>query len=509
MRQSFTLTLAFMLLAIGLQAQHHYCGTTGEDLRLLEQRLMDNKRALQEGLIVNRNETRYVPVKFHLIGETNGEGRVRINRVLNQLCALNEDFEPHGIQFYIKDGLNYIYNDQAFNNHISVENSILSQNRDQNAMNIFIPKDANVGSGSGGVVLGYYNIPRDWVVIGKPEMGASSITVPHEVGHFFSLLHPFNGWEGQAWDPDLHGNPVTQTLAPDGFTRVEVVDGSNCDFAADRLCDTPPNYGFGLGWPDCDFTEEVQDRNGDVLDPDEKLFMDYFFGCSRTEYYFSEDQVNAMHADYDHPSRAYIRSSYIPNQDEITAEPQLNSPEQGATLTVFDQVTFNWDAVDGATAYNIQVAQEPSFTSPVYDEVVTGTSVNVTNLEPTRLHFWRVRPFNEYYTCTNFSDFQVFTTGTLSGTTDPGFAQTFEASPNPIKPGQPIQLRIVLEHSAEAQFNLYTAAGQRVQRLGTRQLRTGENRFQLPLSGLKSGACLLERANEQQHRQFIRLMVVN
>ena len=92
-------------------------------------------------------------------------------RVLLQLCLLNEYFEELNIQFYIKDGFNYILNDQAYEEHSSATN-VLSFHKRDDALNIFIPEDANPPNQNGpGVVLGYYDPVNDWLVIDKGEIG--------------------------------------------------------------------------------------------------------------------------------------------------------------------------------------------------------------------------------------------------------------------------------------------------------------------------------------------------
>ena len=77
------------------------------------QRVIENKQALKDGLAFTR-ETIYVPIKFHLVADDDGLGRADIEDVLDQVCALNVEFEDTGFSFYIDNGLNLIDNSLVF-----------------------------------------------------------------------------------------------------------------------------------------------------------------------------------------------------------------------------------------------------------------------------------------------------------------------------------------------------------------------------------------------------------
>lgn len=66
-------------------------------------------------------------------------------------------------------------------------------------------------------------------------------------------------------------------------------------------------------------------------------------------------------------------------------------PANGATVTAGQQVAFFWQPVNGATSYELQVANSSTFTPPlVLDKTVTGNQVNTSTL-PVGTLFWRVR----------------------------------------------------------------------------------------------------------------------
>ncbi|TNE57550.1 MAG: hypothetical protein EP344_11050 [Bacteroidetes bacterium] len=98
-------------------------------------------------------------------------------------------------------------------------------------------------------------------------------TFAHELGHFFSLLHTFEG------------------------NGTELVDGSNCDTEGDLICDTPADpYVAGEPLanyvdPDCKFINTQTDANGDYYNPDLGNIMSYY-ECDTCG--FTWEQLNKM-----------------------------------------------------------------------------------------------------------------------------------------------------------------------------------------------------------------------
>jgi hypothetical protein len=505
---SFLLLFALMAKSPA-QAQevHPHCGVDHEAAQLITERLLENKAALEAGLIIERNIT-YVPVKFHLVGQADGSGRISPAKVLDQLCILNEDFALTDIQFYIKDGFNEIFNNAVFENHSNTQNTIMEFARDNNAINVFIPANANTGGGGIGTTLGYYSPFKDWLVIRRNDVGSSEITMTHEFGHFFSLLHPFNGWDFEPWEAAVHGSTVMQTTAPDNFTPVELVNGSNCGSSGDFICDTPPNYNFGFGWNNCNFTTEVKDRNGDVIDPEERLFMSYFLNCSRGDYFFSDDQVALMQADLQSSQRNNIRSNHIPVLDEITEVPTLSAPINSEIVESYNAVNLSWENVPGAQAYVLQISRLPTFSASlmVYEEVIYGNSKVVSSLMENTNYFWRVRPFSAYRGCTDFSDAEAFTTGSTVSTNELELVDVFTLAPNPVSRQTDIQITLKANQAFSGTLAVHNLAGQEMINLGALQIHQGSNNFELPAQRLTPGVYLVSLTGNQG-RQLKRLIV--
>ena len=88
-------------------------------------------------------------------------------------------------------------------------------------------------------------------------LGVTSGTFAHEMGHFCSLQHTFEG------------------------NGAELVDGSNCATEGDQICDTPADP-FMPGAPmtdfvkDCRFISLLVDANGEYFNPDLGNVMSYY-----------------------------------------------------------------------------------------------------------------------------------------------------------------------------------------------------------------------------------------
>jgi len=476
------------MLTNTLQAQ--VCGTVGAEAQGITRRLLQNKAALAQGFVMPRS-TQYVPVKFHLINKDDGSGGISLRNVLDQLCALNNDFRSFNIQFYIKDSFNIINDDRLYTHHYVYRN-MMETYRDPNAINIWIVDNANP-TGFDGYVAGYYTNSKDWLVIQKDEIKSYTFTLPHEIGHFFGLQHTFWGWDSDPWQAIKHGNPAPD-MSPDHIPT-ERQDGSNCDSSGDYICDTPPDYNFGSFWLDCNYTGGAKDPSGMLVNPDESNFMGYFDACVRGDYHFSAEQKLVMQTDLFNEDRAHLRGTYTPEYLQFSGTPVQEMPIPGSNEPVYTEVNFQWTPVDGASHYLVEITTHPAYSATnTMSFVAKENHLTVTTLAPSKNYYWRVQPFSEYYTCTSSSRSSTknFKTGNLStAVQEVQEINDWQANPNPLRQGQPLKLVFNIGKEFEAQLNLLNSVGQVVQKIGKKDFLTGTQELTIHTDALPSGVYLL------------------
>jgi len=453
------------------------------------ERLLQNIESLRNQPIRPRN-IEYVPIKFHLVAKTDGTGRVPESKVLDQLCALNEDYLPMNVQFYLKGGtFNYINNTTVYSSHTATINTIMSFARDNAALNVYIVENAEPAEGGLGVILGYYSPFKDWIVMRRDEVASTNSTLPHEMGHFFSLDHTFNGWDHEPYDPAAHGVPAPATSP--GGVPTEKADGSNCATAGDFICDTPADYNLGYGWPNCNYTGGALDPMSMLVNPDEKLFMGYFLNCPRDDYYFSAMQQQIILADLNSPQRNYITPGTTPSLVELGGNTDLVWPINGVTTPFYNSVEMQWTEVSGASSYVLEIDQSPNFSSTTARYVVVGTSKILTNLVANKTYHWKVRPYAAYHTCSSFTPSGSFKTSSITAVGESKLVENWSVEPNPLSAGQDISISINSKERFEGTITVLNAVGQVVYRIADLELSQGEHDFRIPSTFLSRGVYIV------------------
>lgn len=510
----------YLKLAIGffisflLAIQSNYaqlskvCGTSASEFNIVRDRLIQNKTYLKENkdIATSRNAITYVPIKFHLVGEDDGTGRIEINRVLDQLCILNETFEEFELQFYLKDGINEVNNSGIFGTVSTGRESLDMQfERDRQAINIWILDDATpTNTILEGRVLGYYEPSLDWVVVDKDFVNGDGFTLVHELGHYFSLLHPFHGWGDEGappYDETYEGKPAP-FFAPDpNFARdrilTENADGSNCEVAGDMICDTPAEYLYftALDNSRCRYSKPMLDPKGDQIAPDASLIMGYFLeGCVNR---FTPEQVALMKADLQTNRRRELRANTPPPTSEITDKPTLTDPIDRKVTANYNKVQLQWAATPNATSYIVEVDRVPSFNDGSIRLSTNNTSIVIEDLlEPGRNYFWRVKPYNAGYTCAVASSTERFETGLATAVRTINSINNWEINPNPVHRNGNLFTTIEASTSFEANLNIYNLTGQLIYQ-STRHFATGKTSINIPTETLPSGVYIVQLANDK------------
>ena len=379
-------SLAFvllLLLANKVTAQDNYCGTT-----MSEQQIKWLKTIQQNPPQFRNNELYYIPIQYHLVGTSDGKGHYSIQSALNQLCTLNEQYKETGFYFFLyNNDIKKINNSTFYIHTFGNTNSMMSNNVD-GAVNVYMVEDP---AGN----CGYFSPGPDGLSVAKSCAGANATTLAHEMGHYFDLPHTFNGWEGR----DINDPPNTnfiENVARSGSS-------SNCHQSGDFFCDTPADY-ISDRW-NCPYNLDWEDPTGVKIDPDGSLYMSYSNdGCQEK---FSKEQMAVMHQNLLQQRNYLITDVATLNMVDIAETHQIY-PGHLSTNVPIAEVHFTWEAVLGASRYNLSIiAPSQSLT---YDLLVDGNSFTLTDLAPETKYYWKVAAFNEGNYCINYPSTFTFET---------------------------------------------------------------------------------------------------
>jgi len=382
----FSLFFILIVSIVNAQTEADYCGAR------LSDRQKNWLKAFQQNPQTGHRETTdmvYVPIQFHILGTDEGQGYFAENMVYSVLCKLNMDFEPVGIQFYHPNAFNYINNsDWYIHEDLGLGGEMMNENNVNDRINVYFV-DNPAGN------CGYYIPGPDAIALNKSCSEPDSTTPTHEMGHYMSMPHTFNGWEyadSPWWNLDMAEN-----VARSGPYK-------NCDTNGDEFCDTPADY-IPERW-NCPYNLIQYDPTGKQLHTDGRFYMSYSNDNCRDR--FSEEQKQAM-----------ISYMYDIHPELMDNNPPIPEEELVATTTVFPahqavniapgQVILRWTAVAGTDKYHVMI-QNTGSGSPISYYEVTDT-FKVVETQPNTIYFWRVKPYHRGDYCAPYTDTKRFTTG--------------------------------------------------------------------------------------------------
>lgn len=292
----------------------------------------------------------YIPIKLHVIRKSNGAYGLNSTEVNAAIDNLNASFQGSDMQFFACGDINYINYDSFTYIKKGEEGNLFELHNQPNVINIYFTN--NIVNEYDQSICGYSNNMRgsDYIIL-KNSCATNISTLPHEMGHFFSLLHTHG----------INNNALT----------TELVDGSNCDTDGDGICDTPadPKLSSSNVNDNCEYTGMETDAHGHAFMPDTGNIMSYARKECRT--HFSNQQLARMYAFYV-TQKQYLSCDSI-NADfttsitetcEETLEVNFNNNSPGVTK-------WEWDIdSDGIIDYT---TQNPTHTygPGIYDVTLT------------------------------------------------------------------------------------------------------------------------------------------
>ena len=519
----FALTVIWLMpqLSIGQHNHHLGCGTSSADQELIKERMFENRRNKAELLnafsqaVANRStndSTLWVPVVFHMCSRSNGTGQRSDAWVLNEMCYFNENFADQNIQFYLVN-INRFNSDQMYVNNEENSDYIRSIHRVNNVVNIYVAGPAQNGTQYGA----YYAPQYDWIFTWNDIY---SWGLSHEVGHFFTLAHTFNGWEGTDYTFESQATGKAPMMGTNGRPVEKVargVAGENCQYAADGFCDTPPDYASGGGG--CNMPSNWFDPDSVQITPSTTVtnnFMSYFFCTSAptpSGKLFTDEQKEAMKLDV----MQRYNMGPAPSPLTVTGTPQLTWPENGALApyAASSPVHFRWSDASNNGMYLLKVERTLNngavVVSTVTEMVVYGTEAWIT-LTPNQEFRWSVEALTSYDLCrstaSNISSPAVFRTDDwVLGTQDLNAKiENSSIYPNPTSNNADVILEIEVPFNGEANISVTNLLGQTV--LPTQQLNliSGKNIEIIKVNGLSTGVYFVNiesRNNRISHKLMI------
>lgn len=326
-----------------------------EDYKISFQRNMSPIGRVAAGLKKNS-----IPVKIYIVRDNAGVTTLDTTLLRKGLTYMNKLFEGAGLEFYVCGSYNYI-NNTTYYNIDNTEYELLNNTYGTaNVINMYMVNSiTHAGSSAQGVAP----TPGGslWVMM---RNNADTTVYPHEMGHFFGLLH-------------THG--YSNTVRTEEF-----VDGSNCRETGDYICDTPADprlspaivNGANVN-SQCQYFGNQKDDHNQVYVPDAKNIMSY--APLRCVDHFSAEQLAFMNWVYV-TERSNLTCSSINVNFNVSNSIKCDSPYvfqfQKQTTGISN---FQWDMNDdGITDYT---SNSPShaFGSPGIKWVsLSGTAGGIT-----------------------------------------------------------------------------------------------------------------------------------
>lgn len=388
---------------------------------------------LAEGTWRN-GEPRIIPVVFHII-HMGGPENISKEQIEDQMRILNEDFRrlnpdtvntrdifkpvaaDSRIEFRLAkkdpngnctEGINRVYS--PLTNNADDAMKALSYWSSSRYLNVWVVNTIASSGDQPGIILGYAQFPNfgsaatDGVVVRADRIGSIGYAVPgdrgrtltHEIGHWFGLLHTFQG-------------------------------GCSGGFFGENIDDTPPvalaNYSCNLNANSCtndvpdlpDMVENYMDyASGSCMNTftlGQKARMDGVLSSSRTQIHSSAN-LQFTGVDNVAPATCAPKAMFFANNDLICAGSSITFTDDSYNGTV---TTRSWEFPGGSPATSSAASTQVTYNTPGLYPVTITVGNAQGNDTHTRTDFIRVLPttaeVQSYYLQEDFEsdDEQFFT----------------------------------------------------------------------------------------------------
>ncbi|BDD06016.1 zinc-dependent metalloprotease [Aureibacter tunicatorum] len=344
----------------------------------------------------NEDDTtiKYLPIQLHIVTADDQTGAINWEDINKFIYVINKHLKPLYYQFFITD-FKFINNSEYYDFEDREENDLAQGSDNNQAINVYFVNSINgslnyssneaCAGTSGYSYHPFDDIRSTRVLIKNCFINASEFAPVHHFGHFFGLVHTFNSaGSGRIFDP----------FSPEAENVVRAGEQSNCDTAADGLCDTPADPGADfnyLNWDTetCEYTGNDRDRFGQLYNPDTRNIMSYYSGCQE---HFSEGQFEKMR------EAIAVRKQHS-SYDFSAPSNDVAMPSELSASNNYNANTLLWkDNADNETGYIIERALVGSddFTA-VGSTSQNGNKFIDNDLTNGEQYHYRLRPSNSIH----------------------------------------------------------------------------------------------------------------